>query len=123
MLTYKSGGSRMTSIKPLFFVGLLIVLGVLMTSTITLSNIARDQKSTIQALKDTGPFGDQFEITLPDGKVAVAGTIVSADEAREFSINREGDLGSGDDVIYQISPGIVPVVKVVIFKRPHFDKK
>ena len=113
----------MTSIKPLFFVGLLIVLGVLMTSTITLSNIARDQKSTIQALKDTGPFGDQFEITLPDGKVAVAGTIVSADEAREFSINREGDLGSGDDVIYQISPGIVPVVKVVIFKRPHFDKK
>jgi len=81
-------------------------------------------RATVQALKDTGPFGDQFEITLPDGKVTVAGTIVSADEAKEFSYEREKDKFTGleYDVVYHITPDVSPSIKAEIFRRFH-DKK
>ncbi len=67
------------------------------------------------ALEATGPFGDRFQVTLPDGRVAVAGTIVSAEEAEDFYYDRNND---GDiDLVYRIYPRNNN--KIEVMRRPH----
>jgi hypothetical protein len=71
------------------------------------------------ALEATGPFGDRFQVTLPDGRVAVAGTIVSAEEAEDFYYDRIGEDPYEVDVVYHISPNITPYYKHEVMRRIH----
>ena len=101
---------------------LIAVLGILAIFEWQM-NTMKDQKATVAALQATGPFGDQFEVTLPNGKVAVAGTIVSADEAKEFYYEREIKDLAEYDVVYRVDLTITPSFKYEVMRRMHISNK
>lgn len=65
---------------------LVVFLVIVSLLILSIANFIESQnlRVTLQATQDTGYLGDKFSVQLSDGRVVIAGVVMSQDMAKDF---------------------------------------
>lgn len=97
---------------------IIIVLSVALAASMLISVFAVTSNynlyATVKATQETGIHGTKFSVTLPDGRVVIAGAIMNAEAAQRYFYEYQ----DGDTLVKRISSdtliGGKPVIHTVM---------